>query len=189
VSFLLKGRDIAATTAPVASGAIKILTGILAPIVIASTHFRPRIVISLLAGAVVVGGFALASFHSTNALGIAAIIGTAGSASYYSLPNQVGILLGAGGITEALRITATTIFLLTYGWLLWRTWHGAFWLQSATWAILVLLLTTTWLVPWYIIWLLPLVALSGSRRLTVISILITLGLVAQRIPMWERIAG
>ncbi len=39
------------------------------------------------------------------------------------------------------------------------------WITATGWAIVALLLTTTFLLPWYAIWLLPFVALSDSRRL------------------------
>ena len=40
------------------------------------------------------------------------------------------------------------------------------WITATGWAIVGLLLTTTFLLPWYVIWLLPFAALSRSRGLT-----------------------
>ena len=48
---------------------------------------------------------------------------------------------------------------------LWRTARGADWRVAAGWTTLALLLSTAWLLPWYAIWLLPLAAVGGDRRL------------------------
>jgi hypothetical protein len=39
------------------------------------------------------------------------------------------------------------------------------WLTGAGWATLALLCSLAWLVPWYVVWLLPLAALGTSIRL------------------------
>ena len=38
-------------------------------------------------------------------------------------------------------------------------------ITAAGWASVALLVTLSWVLPWYILWVLPLAALSGSRRL------------------------
>jgi hypothetical protein len=52
----------------------------------------------------------------------------------------------------------------------------------AGWATLVLLVTSTWLLPWYGAWLLPLAALGRSRLLRAATIAATAFLLAGRIP-------
>ena len=47
---------------------------------------------------------------------------------------------------------------------LW-TWRGGDWVRAAAWAALGLLLATAWLLPWYLIWPLPLAAISRDRPL------------------------
>ena len=37
------------------------------------------------------------------------------------------------------------------------------WLAAAGWATVAMLLAVTWLMPWYVVWLLPFAALAGSR--------------------------
>ena len=52
------------------------------------------------------------------------------------------------------------------GGLLWRTWRRREeWLDSAAWATVALLVCTSWLLAWYIVWLVPLAALGRSRWL------------------------
>ena len=51
-------------------------------------------------------------------------------------------------------------------WLLRRVWQGRMdWIEGAAWATFAVLATAWSLLPWYVCWLMPLVALSTSRRL------------------------
>jgi hypothetical protein len=48
------------------------------------------------------------------------------------------------------------------------------WIVGAGWATVALLVTTGFLVPWYVAWLLPLAALfSGDRRLLAAAVFLT----------------
>ena len=51
------------------------------------------------------------------------------------------------------------------------------WLAGAGWATLVLIASASWLVPWYVIWLLPLAALGRSRALRGAALALTLFLI------------
>jgi alpha-1,6-mannosyltransferase len=44
--------------------------------------------------------------------------------------------------------------------LLWRTYRGGDWLENAGWATFAILVTTTWFLPWYLVWFLPIAALA-----------------------------
>jgi hypothetical protein len=85
--------------------------------------------------------------------------------AHFSVPNQLGVLLGQGGLTPSIRAVCTAGFVLGLAWLLWRTRHGHDWIAGAGWATLAALVTSAWLTPWYVVWLLPLAAISPSRRL------------------------
>ncbi len=64
-----------------------------------------------------------------------------------------------------------------------RAWRGADWITAAGWTTFALLVTTTWLWPWYIVWLLPLAALADDRRLRVATLLLAAFLFATRVPL------
>ena len=51
-------------------------------------------------------------------------------------------------------------------WLSRWIWRGGDWLRAAGWAALGLLLASGWLLPWYVIWVLPLAALARDRALS-----------------------
>ena len=42
-------------------------------------------------------------------------------------------------------------------------------ITASGWASVALLVTLSWVLPWYVLWVLPLAALSSSRRLRVAS--------------------
>jgi hypothetical protein len=50
-------------------------------------------------------------------------------------------------------------------WQLWRAARGADWVTCAGWATLGALVSSAWLTPWYVVWVLPLAALAPGRRL------------------------
>jgi hypothetical protein len=45
-------------------------------------------------------------------------------------------------------------------------------ITACGWATVALLVSLSWVLPWYVLWLLPLAALSGSRRLRVVAIVL-----------------
>jgi hypothetical protein len=51
--------------------------------------------------------------------------------------------------------------------------HRIDWITATGWACVVLLVTSTFLLPWYIVWLLPFAALSDSRALRATAVVLT----------------
>jgi len=56
------------------------------------------------------------------------------------------------------------------------------WVTAAGWGMLALLLTTTWLMHWYLVWLLPLAALGRSRSLKLAALLLPAVMVVTGLP-------
>jgi hypothetical protein len=83
----------------------------------------------------------------------------------HSIPAETARLVGLSGVPGWWRQLWLGGFLVVLAYTLWRTARGADWRTMAGWATLALLLSTAWLLPWYAIWVLPLAALSDSRRL------------------------
>ena len=96
-----------------------------------------------------------------------------------SVPNVFGHLIGVGGGTPQL-LTAAKIGVVAVVVLMLR--RRGDWLSRAGWATLALLLSLAWLMPWYVIWLLPLAALGTSVRLRRAAIAFTLFLVVTFVP-------
>ena len=83
----------------------------------------------------------------------------------YSVPNLLGLALLQGGETEWLRIALSGALLAAIAWCAVWAYRRRESLTPAGWATVALLVTLSWALPWYILWLLPLAALAGSRRL------------------------
>jgi hypothetical protein len=80
----------------------------------------------------------------------------------FSVPNVVGVSLGIGGGTPALLRLADVLLVPTVVFFLRRRRD---WVAGAGWSTLALIATLAWLMPWYVIWALPLAALGTSVRL------------------------
>ncbi len=101
--------------------------------------------------------------------------------SHMSVPITFARLTGLD--PTAVRATALALFAAAFAYLLLRTWRGADWLRNAAWASFALLLATAWLLPWYLIWTLPLVALSRDRPLQLLTLALTAYQLPARMPL------
>ncbi len=116
------------------------------------------------------------------ALGAAAVLGLAGVLAFglhppdistqsrlvaaISPPNLLGLALGQGGETGALRVLFSVLLILALGGCaVWTMRRPSQWLTAATVAWMALLLGLGWSGPWYVLWVLPFAALAGGRRL------------------------
>lgn len=79
--------------------------------------------------------------------------------------------LSRASATGAIRVVLLLLLLLLVVLLIRRSWKApSTWIANAGWATLAVLIASAWLVPWYLLWLLPLAALGRDPRLIVASI-------------------
>ncbi len=88
----------------------------------------------------------------------------------YSIPNLIGLVAGLGGRTPMLMRVIDVVLVLVVLWQL----RNRNWLAGAGWATLALIASTSWLMPWYALWVLPFAALAGSRWLRRTAIVLSL---------------
>jgi alpha-1,6-mannosyltransferase len=166
------GSPRAASAWSTAAAGLKASAGLVVPFLVAAA--RPRWPAALVA-AVVTGlaivALALAGF-GTNALDALGVLSSnQDRTSSWSFPYKTAELFGAvlPGDRLDYRSPVRALYGLAFGalllWLLLRTWRGASPIAMAGWATLAILIASAWLVPWYALWLLPLAALAGDRRL------------------------
>jgi hypothetical protein len=98
----------------------------------------------------------------------------------FSIPNVFGLLIGVGGGAPALLRAASVGLVITIALLLRRKKD---WIAQAGWGTFALIVSLAWLVPWYVVWLLPLAALGSSLRLRRATVLLTVYLVIAFAPM------
>ena len=162
--------DVAAGAVLVTAVAIKASAGILLPVVLMALLVRPRdlaqVLIGVLGAAVVLAAASYAAFgaHLPDLSTQARLI------TPVSVPNLLGLALGQGGETQTLRTVMTGILVLSVvasAW--WASRHRDLGpdalVTGAGWASVVLVLTLSWVLPWYVLWTLPLAVLSRSRAL------------------------
>ena len=101
--------------------------------------------------------------------------------SHLSLPITVARLTGlpAGGV----RLAAALLFAVLVVYLLVRVARGGDWIRAAAWTAFGLLLATSWLLPWYLLWPLPLVAVARDRPLQLLTLALTAYQLGARIPL------
>jgi hypothetical protein len=133
-------------------------------------------------------GLAVFGAHGLDAFGV--ISSNQDRTSRFSLPYKLAQLLGAllpGNrldYRDAVRVAFAVAFAAAILWLLWRTWRGLTdVIDAAGWATLAILLASAWLVPWYILWLLPFAVLSRDRRLHVGTLALSGWMLAIAVPL------
>jgi alpha-1,6-mannosyltransferase len=101
--------------------------------------------------------------------------------SYMSIPVTTARLTGLD--PDAVRLTAALLFAAAVACLLAWTWRGGDWVRAAAWCAFALLLVTSWLLPWYLLWPLPLAAISRDRPLQLLTLALTAYQLGARIPL------
>jgi len=110
----------------------------------------------------------------------------------FGLANLLGLALGIGGVTSGLRTALELV--LAAGVLAgcvaaWRARRDEAdggrpgWLVAAAAVSLLLVLTLTWVMPWYVFWVLPLAALVRGRALRVAAIVVGISLLVTWLPL------
>ena len=197
VAAILSAREAAGGAALLAAVAIKASALFLAPFALIATAsprptgrfvepestFRP--IGRLLAGGIVaaacIGAAAYLGFgwDWLHAFGLAGE--NQGRTSHLSVPITAARLTGLD--PDATRAAALALYTAFLAYLLVWTWRGNDWPRAAAWAALGLLLATAWLLPWYLIWPLPLVAISRDRPLQLLTLALTAYQLGARIPL------
>ena len=166
VLLLLRGRERPGAVSGSLAVAIKASAGLAVPFLVLGARERGRALAAALATGAAVLAVALVAF-GTQAFDFVNVLGTQqGLDSGTSVIAQLGAIFGWSGNPNGARAVATVVFAATLGGLLWRTWRRREdWLDCAAWATVALLVCTSWLLAWYIVWLVPLAALGRSRWL------------------------
>ena len=144
--------------------------------------FTPAMMLGALA---VVAVIAVATFgvHATGFVGQIRL--QQNTVAHASVPHLAGRVLGLGGATNGIRTVALGAFAVAAALALRAAYRRrdepGGWIAPAGWATLALLATTAWLLPWYVVWVLPLAAIGGDKRLEVATLSFCAYVVATRV--------
>jgi alpha-1,6-mannosyltransferase len=158
----------AAAATLVGAVGVKVTAGLVLPFMLLGapgTRERLRVAVSAVLCLVALAILGLIGF-GVHTLGFLGALGEQQQlVAVHSIPAETARLVGLSGTPSWWRHLYLAGFLLVLLGALWRTARGADWRVAAGWSMLALLLSTAWLLPWYAIWLLPLAAVGGDRRL------------------------
>jgi hypothetical protein len=91
-----------------------------------------------------------------------------------SVPGFIAWGLGLGYLSHGVVIGLQAVLVGTVTWLIVAVRrHRIDWVTATGWAVVALLVTSTFLLPWYVVWLLPFAALSDSRALRMAALTLT----------------
>ena len=161
-------RPRAGAAALAAGVGVKLTAGLVLPFLVLGTRDRRARAGAAASAALTLLALALLGLigFGTHALGfLDAISEQQQLIATHSIPAETARLFGLSGTPAWWRHLFVAGFLVVMAVGLWRTARGADWRAWAGWSTLALLLATSWLLPWYAVWLLPLAAVCADRRL------------------------
>jgi alpha-1,6-mannosyltransferase len=169
VSFSLAGRDAPAAASVVAGALVKATVAALLPFMILSRRKLAPVLGALGALALAAAlGYAVFGIHGIDL--VAALNRDAAFVSTDSFPTELAHLVGKPGVFPIDHDLLKGGLVLIVGYLLWRTWRGYDWVAASGWTLLAISVTSTWLLPWYTLWSLPLAVVVRDRRLLVATL-------------------
>jgi len=164
--------------------AVKASAGVLLPVVLLGAKRRGLAIAGAAACAVVLALVTFAAFgpHLPNDSTQSRLVVP------FGLTNVIGIGLGLGGVTTGVR---HVLELMLAGGVLAACVAAAYtrrWLVPAAAVSLLAILTLTWVMPWYIFWVLPLAALVPGRTLRIAALVAGVSLLLTWLPLSQQFA-
>jgi alpha-1,6-mannosyltransferase len=176
VYAFVRGQPRAAGFWSTLAAGLKASAGLVVPYLVVRSR---RVLLGVAVAALVLLAAGLIGFGTGVFDSLGLLSSNQGRSSRMSLPYKVSELVGN---RDLVRLCFGVAFAGVAGWTLWRTWRGDDAIRMAGWATLAILLASAWLVPWYLLWLLPLAALAADRRLAVATVVLSGWVLAIGIP-------
>ena len=186
VALLLAGRSALGGAAALASAAVKASSIVALPFMLLRDRQPWRELAGVAVALAIVAALSLAVF-GTDVFRLFHVLNTQQQlVSGDSVPAQLTHFVGLAGVTPLVRKGIHVFEALAILWLLWRVWRGSDWIAGIGWAMLVLVVGSTWMLGWYTLWPLPFAAVSSDRRLRFATLSLFVYFVAQR---WTILLG
>jgi hypothetical protein len=175
-------HELAAGASLAAAVFVKASAGIVVPVILAALLRTPRRLVQTALGGVAGGLLLGALSYLVFGAHVPSDVTQGNLVTGLSLPNLLGLALGLGGETETLRKLLALVLIGAVALCSVLAWRRREFITPAGWATLALLVALAWVLPWYISWALPLVALSSSRRLRIATAVLSLYLILAWVP-------
>jgi alpha-1,6-mannosyltransferase len=178
---MLASREGLGAAAFVSGVATKATAAIAIPFALLASERRPRFLLGGLAALtlIVAAAYLVFGWSWLHAFTLAGE--NQGRTSHMSIPITTARLTGLD--PDLVRTAALALYSVLVAYLLVWTHRGGDWLRATAWATTGLLLATSWLLPWYLLWPLPAAALSRDRLLKLLLLGMTAYQLGARIPL------
>jgi alpha-1,6-mannosyltransferase len=180
VYALLRHRQRTGGALVMLAAGVKLTAGLVLPFAAAApeglggTRRRRNLLIGAGATGIALLTLGIAEFGSGTLHLPSTLAQTQSEGDWHSIPGFVSTRLGLGTIGHVTGLLLGLAFLAAFIFLLVKVWRGEMdWIDGAAWAALAMLVTASAVLPWYVAWLMPLVALGTDRRLWRASLIIT----------------
>jgi hypothetical protein len=161
----LSWPEIGAGAAFVAAVAVKASGAVLIPVVLAGLLRMPRRLVQVLLGMAVTTALIAAASLIAFGLHFPDLSTQSRLVTSVSVPNLIGLALGQGGETDWLHTLLSATLIVAVALCCAQAWRRRSALTASGWSSVALLVTLSWVLPWYVLWVLPMAALSSSTRL------------------------
>jgi hypothetical protein len=168
IALMLDRRDRSAGAVLVLAIAVKFTAVLLLPFLLIAVRTNPRRARMLIGAALaaipmIVLSVALFGLSVPNLSDQSSLL------TNFSIPNLVGLAIGIGSVCVVLVVAH-------------QVYRRRDWISGAGWSTFALIASLAWLVPWYVIWMLPLAALSTNVRLRRAAVVLTVFLILSWMP-------
>jgi Glycosyltransferase family 87 len=166
VLLAVRGREALGAGAIVAGAAVKATGGLALPFLWLGARQRRAVVRGTLIAAAALLVVSAVAFRGEVLRALAPVGEQASTTNVRSFPGQFSdAFLGRSSVPAGVQAGAVVLFAILAVLAFLHARRDGDWLGGIGWTTLALLLTLTWVMPWYIAWLLPFAALSRQARL------------------------
>jgi alpha-1,6-mannosyltransferase len=184
--LILDGKPELGGAALMAAVAIKVTAGVVLPFVLVASSQRWRILLGAAVAAAALAVLALAAFgpHVLSVLNLLQHHDQF-TKPISNVPGYLGYVLGQGPLTPARHHVLQLVFDAGALLLLGVAWRRRDWLAAGAGALLLLVATLGWMLPWYVVWVLPLAPLARRRWVPVGVMALTAVVLAIQIHIYD----
>jgi hypothetical protein len=175
----LSWRALGAGVAIAAAVAIKASSGVLLPVVVLGARRRVGVLLGVVLAGAALAVMTLVAFgpHLPDLTTQDTVV------TNMSLPNLLGLAIGVGGETSGVRLGADALLVcIALACAIWA-WRSRIVIGPAAVATIGLLVTLGWVLPWYVLWLLPLAALTRWRSIRAFALIYSAYLIFAWFPL------